>query len=223
MPDTLESLLAQTALFRDLPSDMRREIAAKCVRRAFHKGTVLFQKESADQELYLIASGRIRIYLPGESGREVTLNVCGPGEVIGELSMLDGRPRSASAEALDEAVVYCLHHEDFGRLIEASPVAAAVIRVLAGRLRHATDDTESLALFDVYGRLARCLLDLVERFGQGHEIDLELNQTDLASLVGATRETVNRALAAFRQQGLIEQRGQRIVVLQPDLLRRRIQ
>ena len=102
-------------------------------------------------------------------------------------------------------------------------MAAAVIRVLTARLRHATDDTESLALFDVFGRLARRLLELADRYGRGQEIDLDLSQTDLASLVGATRETVNRALAAFRQQGLIDVHDHRIVILQPDLLRQRIQ
>jgi CRP/FNR family cyclic AMP-dependent transcriptional regulator len=223
MAQDVATLLSQTALFRDLPAGTRRTVAERCVRRAFHKGTVIFHKESTDRTLYLIASGRIRIYLPSESGREVTLNVCGPGEAIGELALLDGHPRSASAQAIDDVVVYALHHEDFARLLDTSPLAAAVIQVLTARMRRATDDTESLALFDVFGRLARRLLELADRYGIGREMEIELSQTDLASLVGATRETVNRALATFRQQGLIELRDQRIVILQPDLLRRRIQ
>ena len=221
MPSDAATLVSQTSLFRDLPASTQRSVADRCVRRTFYKGTDIFHKESTDRTLYLIASGRVRIYLPSESGREVTLNVCGPGEAIGELALLDGQPRSASAQALDDVVVYTLHHEEFARLLNTSPLAAAVIQVLAARLRRATDDTESLALVDVFGRLARRLLELAERYGSGREI--ELSQTDLASLVGATRETVNRALGTFRQQGLIELRDQRIVILQPDLLRRRIQ
>lgn len=223
MPPEVDALLSQTPLFQNVPAETRRSLADRCVRRAFAKGTTLFHKDSTDRTLYLIAAGRVRIYLPGESGREVTLNICGPGEAIGELALLDGQPRSASAQALDDVVAYTLHHEDLARLLDTSPLAAAVIRVLAARLRHATDDTESLALFDVFGRLARRLLELAERYGHGREIDLELSQTDLASLVGATRETVNRALAAFRQQGLIDLHDHRIIILKPDLLRQRIQ
>jgi len=221
MSPDVDVLLSQAALFQSVPVETRRSIADRCVRRVFPKGTALFHKDSADRTLYLIASGRVRIYLPGEGGREVTLNLCGPGEAIGELALLDGQPRSASAQALDDVVAYALRHEDFVRLLDTSPLADAVIRMLAARLRHATDDTESLALLDVFGRLARRLLELAERYGRGEEIDL--SQTDLASLVGATRETVNRALAAFRQQGLIDVRGHRIAILEPELLRRRIQ
>lgn len=223
MPPDAEVLLSQTPFFQGIPADIRRNLADRCIRRAFATGTVLFHKDSTDRTLYVIASGRVRIYLPGESGREVTLNICGPGETIGELGLLDGRPRSASAQALDDVVAYELRHEDFAGLLDTSPAATAVIRVLTARLRHATADTESLAQFDVFGRLARRLLELAERYGHGREIDLDLSQADLASLVGATRETVNRTLAAFRQQGLIEVRGHRIVILKPDLLRRRIQ
>jgi CRP-like cAMP-binding protein len=223
MPQSADALLAQAALFQDVTPDTRRSLADRCVRRTFSKGTVLFQRDSADRTLYLIESGTVRIYLPGESGREVTLNICGPGEMIGELTLLDGQPRSASAQALEDVTAYVLRYEDIANLLNTPPMAAAVIRVLTARLRHATGDTESLALFDVFGRLARRLLDLAERYGRGREIDLELSQTDLASFVGASRETVNRALAAFRQQGLIDVQDHRIIILQPDLLRRRIQ
>ena len=223
MAAEIDTLFANAELFHALPKEVRHEIVSKCHRRIFHRGRVIFHKETNDRTLYLIASGRVRIFLPGESGREFTLNVCGPGEAIGELSMLDGQPRSASAQALDEVVAYTLHYDEFVRVLDPSPLAVAVLRVLSARLRRAADEAESLALFDVFGRLARRLLELAERHGSGREIDLELSQTDLASLVGATRETVNRAMAAFRQQGLIDQQGHRIVILQPDLLRQRIQ
>lgn len=223
MSSDVDVLLARAPLFQGIPAGLRRDLADRCVRRTFAKSAVLFHKDSEDRSLYLIASGRVRIYLPGGAGREVTLNICGPGEAIGELTLLDGQTRSASAQALDDVVAYVLHYEDIAGLLDTPAMAAAVIRVLTARLRHATDDTESLALFDVFGRLARRLLELADRYGRGQEIDLELSQTDLASLVGATRETVNRALAAFRQQGLIDVHDHRIVILRPDLLRQRIQ
>jgi len=221
MAADVESLLAQTQLFRDLSAEERHRIAGHFVRRTFRKGAVLFHKASTDRTLFLIASGRVRIYLPTESGRELTLDVFGPGEAFGELALLDGGPRSATAQAVDDVVTYSLHHDDFARLLNPSPLVGVVIRFLTTRLRHANEATESLAVLDVSGRLARCLIELADRYGQGREIDL--TQTDLASIVGATRESVNRALAGFRQQSVIDQHGQRVLILKPDVLRQRIQ
>lgn len=210
-------------LFHGLPLPAVRAVAGECVRRTFLKGTVLFHKGETDRTLYLIASGRLRIYVPDELGREVTLAICGPGEAIGELALLDGLPRSACAQALDDVLAYGLNHEVFTRLLNASPLANAVIAVLAARLRHASDNVESLALFDVPGRVAQRLLELADRYGHGEEIDLDLTQTNFASLVGASREAVNKALASFRRQGLIERQGQRILIRKPDVLRHRAQ
>ena len=223
MPADIGALLGQAPLFRALPHAALEAVARACVRRTFLKGTILFHKDETDRALYVIASGRVRIYVPGESGREVTLAICGPGETVGELTALDGLSRSAFAEAVDDVVTYYLHYADFVRVLDISPPAEALISILAARLRRASDNVESMALLDVHGRLAQRLLELADRYGRGQEIDLDLSQTDLASLVGTSRETLNKALAAFRRQGLIKLRGQRILIKEPDALRRRIQ
>ena len=157
----------------------------------------------------------------------MTLNVHGAGECFGEISLLDGKPRSAGAVALEQTVTYALHRDDFLRCLHDYPVLAQrIVELLAERLRHLTAYAECLAFLDVPGRLAAALLDLAERHGIKRdantvEIDLHLTQTELATWVGATREMVNRALVVFRDQGWITIEGQTIKILDMHQLRER--
>ncbi|MBI3975399.1 MAG: Crp/Fnr family transcriptional regulator [Armatimonadetes bacterium] len=219
-------LLRRVPLFAGLGDEMLAGLAARLRRRTFRRGTMIFHKDQAGDALHIIESGRVRFFLPAEAGDELTIEVAGPGEVFGELALLDGQPRSASAEALDDTVTQVLGREEFQTYLTASPeLAAALIGLLSTRLRHVTDYAESLAFLDVHARVARALLELAGRYGvrgDGITIDLDLTQTDLATMVGATRERVNRALAAFREQGLVELRGRQIVLRDPDRLRQRI-
>ena len=188
---------------------------------------ILFHKDSPGQTLYLIESGTIRIFVLSETGQEMTLNVHGAGECFGEISLLDGKPRSAGAVALEQTVTYALHRDDFLRCLRDYPVLAQrIVELLAERLRHLTAYAECLAFLDVPGRLAAALLDLAERHGIKRdantvEIDLHLTQTELATWVGATREMVNRALVVFRDQGWIIIEGQTIKILDMHQLRER--
>ncbi len=225
MADARE-LLRKAPLFAGLQSDALDGLAARLRRRTFKRGTMIFHKDQAGDALYLIETGRVRIFLPAESGKELTVNLHGPGDVLGELSLLDGRPRSASAETLDDTSAFTLTRDEFTTYVTANPqLAVAIIELLSNRLRHVTDYAESLAHLDVHARLARMLLEMAERYGvkrNGVEIDFELTQADLAAMVGATRERVNRALADFRAQSLIELRGRKIVLLDATRLRQRI-
>ena len=162
----------------------------------------------------------MRIFILSESGQEISLNVYGAGEVIGELGFLDGQPRSASAVALEPTVALALRREDFYQRLEDHPrLAMRLLEVMAARLRYTTAYAESLAFLDVNGRVAMRLLELGDRFGVqsprggGLELDLGLTQAELASWVASSRETVNKVLATFRDQGLIELVGQRITIL----------
>jgi len=189
---------------------------------------MIFHKDQAGDALYIVDSGRIRIFLPKETGEELTMEVAGPGDVFGELALLDGGPRSASAETLEETSVFTINREEFMQYAQATPqFAVALIELLSHRLRHATEYAESLAFLDVHARLARVLLEMAERYGVKRnggsiEIDVDLTQADLATMVGATRERVNRALAAFRSQGLLELHGRKIALLDTIRLRQRI-
>ncbi len=225
MPD-IHDLLRRVPLFAGLRAEALDGLAAQLRRRTFRRGTMIFHKDQAGDALYIIESGRVRIFLPAENGTELTVEISGAGEVFGELALLDGRPRSASAEALEDTTALVLGREEFRAHLAASPqLAVALIELLSMRLRHATEYAESLAHLDVHARLARTLLEMAGRYGverNGLEIDVDLTQADLATMVGATRERVNRALAAFRSQGLVELRGRKIALLDAARLRQRI-
>lgn len=222
------ALLRRVPLFAGVSDATLTGLTGRLRRRTYRRGTVIFHKDQPGEGLHIIESGRVRFFLPAEAGEELTIDVAGPGEVFGELALLDGQPRSASAEALDETVTHVLGREEFQATLAASPeLAAALIGLLSTRIRHVTDYAESLAFLDVHARVARALLELAGRYGvrgdgQAITIDLALTQTDLATMVGATRERVNRALAAFREQGLVELRGRQIILRDPERLRQRI-
>ncbi len=220
-------LLRKAPLFAGLPEDELHTLAGRLGKRTFGKGMILFHKDSPGQTLYLIETGLIRIFVLSETGQEMTLNIHGPGECFGELSLLDGKPRSAGALALEQTVTYILHRDDFlGCLCEHPLLAQRVLELLADRLRHLTAYAECLAFLDVPGRLAAALLDLAERHGTRLddgtvEIDLRLTQTELATWVGATREMVNRAIGVFRERGWITIEGQAIRIADIKQLRER--
>ena len=134
--------------------------------------------------------------------RRLEDHVLGPGDVFGEMALLDGQPRSASAIALEDTTLQMLGHDEFQRQLLASPpLAGALLAMLSRRVRHVLDNAEILASLDVYGRLARVLLDIAQRHGvqdRGTVINVALTQQELATMVGATRERINRALAAFK-------------------------
>lgn len=202
-------------------SDKELEVLSSClVKRTFGRGMILFHKGSPGQSLYIIESGKVRIFLLSEMGQEISVNVYGPGDVLGELALLDGLPRSAGAVVMERTVVYTLHRDDFVRLLQDSPrVAESVIRDLSSRLRYTTACLEQQAFLDVNGRVAAKLLELADRYGlpgEGTEIGLRLTQAELASWVSARRESVNKVLGGFREQGLIEVDGQRITILDRD-------
>ena len=220
-------LLKKVPLFAGLSDGTLAGLAQQLHRRTFKRGTMIFHKDQAGDALYIIESGRIRIFLPTESGGELTVEVAGPGDVFGELALLDGRPRSASAETLEDSALHTISRQEFTQYVTATPqFAVALIELLSSRLRHVTEYAESLAFLDVHARLARVLLEMADRYGVKKngsiEIDFDLTQADLATMVGATRERVNRALAAFRSQGLIELRGRKIALLDTARLRQRI-
>ncbi|MGQ0569168.1 MAG: Crp/Fnr family transcriptional regulator [Armatimonadota bacterium] len=219
-------MLKRVLLFNQLSDEILAGLAAHLRRRAFRRDTIIFHKDQAGDALYIVESGRLRIFLPAEGGEEFTIDVLGPGDVFGEMALLDGLPRSASAVTLEDSVLHTLSREEFQRYLAASPqLASALLSFLSGRIRHVMGYTETLAFLDVYGRVARVLLDMAERYGvkeNGVVINVDLTQAELATMVGATRERINRALAAFRSQGLIETRGKKIVLLDSKRLGERI-
>lgn len=219
-------LLRRVGLFNKLPAADLERLAGHLHPRQFRRNTILFHKDQPGDGLYIVESGHIRIFLPTATGEELTVDIAGPGDVVGELALLDGRPRSASAQSVEDTTVQILSREDFQQYLTTAPnLAASLLELLSTRLRQITEYAESLAFLDIHGRVAWALLQLAGRHGvdhQGVEIDFDMTQTELASMVGATRERVNRALASFRAQGLVEIRGRKIALLDTTKLRQRI-
>ena len=207
--------LRHVPLFADV-ADAELALLAPClVRRSFAKDVLIFSEGSPGSALYIIESGQVRIYLTSSNGQQISLSVYGPGQVFGEISLLDGLPRSASVAALEPVIALALERDDFLPYMDAHPaVARSVIRVLSVRLRHTTTFAESLVFLDVAARLAAKLLELAAwRSETEGSADISMTQGDLATWVGASRESVNKALSDFRKQGLITIEGQHITIV----------
>lgn len=222
-----ERALTQVALFSELPQERIQELAQMVRRRTYHRGETIFHKGDPGNGLYLIINGQVKVVLPAETGEEAVLAVLESGEFFGELALFDGLPRSATVVAVTNAEMLILHRDDFlGFVARNAEVAVALFAVLSRRLRDTDELIEDAIFLDVPGRLAKRLLDLADRHGRktdvGVEIDLKLTQQDLAAMVGATRESVNKHLGWMRDHRLIQLDRQRIILLRPEELRKRI-
>jgi CRP-like cAMP-binding protein len=221
MPATL---LERVPFLAGLSDSDLRWLADRLRRRKYGRGDIVFQKDEPGHSLFIIESGSVRIYIPGTQGADLTLAVIGPGDFFGDLSLLDDRPRSASAVAAIDSVLLTLERSDFTALLRSRPEASlAVLATIARRLRETDQTASDLAFLDVQGRLARRLLDLAETNGTpadgGVLLPAGITQEDLANMIGVTRESVNRNLSVFRRMGLIGREGRRVIIKNPEGLR----
>lgn len=222
--DTL-ALLRALPLFEGLDDTMLARLAERCVPRTLAPGELLFRAGEPARGLYVIASGRVRVYRTSEEGKEQVLHIETAGRPVAELPLFDGGPYPASADAVDETRLIFLSRADFEHLYRTHPeIAAAVIRALGRRLRHLVQLTETLAFRDVAARLAMLLATYAERAGvrgpAGVLLSLDRTQEELAHEIGTARESVSRALKQLRDRGLIRPQG-RTRILIPDVARLR--
>ncbi|MGH7718548.1 MAG: Crp/Fnr family transcriptional regulator [Gemmatimonadaceae bacterium] len=186
--------------------------------RSYPKGSVILFEDDPGDSLFIVRSGRVKVVLIGEDGREVILGMLGVSEHFGELSLIDSRPRSAHVIAMEDSVLIVLRREDFRRRVHESPsVAWALLVELSRRLRRADEQIGSLVLLDVDGRIARLLLDAAQETG-AETIGKRLTHQTIAQMIGASRETVSRAMRDFQDRGIIDvQRRQITIVDRPRL------
>ena len=171
--------------------------------RTYPRGSVILFEDDPGDSLFIVKRGRAKVVLIGEDGREVILGLLGVGDHFGELSLIDGHPRSAHVIAMEDAQLIVLRREDFRRRVQESPtVAWALLVEISRRLRRADDQIGSLVLLDVDGRIARLLLDAAAESG-GPTIEKRLTHQIIAQMIGASRETVSRAMRVFQDRGLI--------------------
>lgn len=211
-------LLRSVPIFAQLSDVHLGLLATSLGTRSFERGATIFCQGSDGDELYIVVSGQVRIYTVSEIGQELGMMICHTGNFFGELALLDGQPRSASAEAMRATQTLILHRAAFRQAIRAMPeIALSVLEILSERLRNTNTYVEHLISHSAAQRVVRRLLDLAEQHGvhegEATRIDLHLTQDDLASLAATTRETVNRVLAGLRDQGLIRIERARVSVL----------
>ncbi len=219
--------LPEVALFGGLTDDEREALLARLRRRLHRKGSTVFMYGETGRDLYLIESGSVKICMATADGKELTLVILGPGEFFGELALLDGEPRSSDAVIMEDSQLLLLERSEFIKFMEEHPsVAHRVIEVLSRRLRNNNELVQDAAFFDVAARLARVILRLADSVGHrdadGITISKRLTQTDLAGMIGTTRESVNKWLTFYERQGMVDRRGGLIRVLNADGLRKRI-
>src|SRR5260221_1041990 len=198
----LANLIAETPLLAPLSPEDRLTIAASFLRRTYPRGETIFRTGDPGTHLYLIEEGRIKITTASPEGREALVAIIGVGEIFGELSLFDAGTRTADARTMEPTVLHALSHDMFRRYVQAHPkVAWEMFRILAGRLRAADEAIQDVGFFDVPGRVARRLLDLAHKHGSldgdSLRIDVPITQEEIAQMVGASRESVNKALAGF--------------------------
>ncbi|MBV9691371.1 MAG: Crp/Fnr family transcriptional regulator [Ktedonobacteraceae bacterium] len=217
----------QVSLFSDLSDEEVHELTTLARRRVFRSGEVIFHRDDPGQMLYIIKEGKVKICLNSPDGQEISLVVFGKGECFGELALLDGLPRSADAIAMERVECYTLQRSDFHNAIIKQPtIAIQVLAVLSKRLRSTDQQVEDLIFLDVYGRVAKKLLELAEAHGvkvdDGTRIEIRLTQQELASMVGASRESVNKVLGYFTDKKYLSTDRHKITIHRVEDLKRRI-
>jgi CRP-like cAMP-binding protein len=216
-PQTVE-LLGRSPLFAPLTEPERRAVAEEMREVSYAPGQVIFGRGDAGRDIYLVTGGRVRLSILTAEGRELSFAHAEAGTIFGEIAMLDGGPRTADATAVNKVTALTLSKGAFTRLVECRPhLAEAAIRFLCARVREADQQLEAIALYPIEGRLARFFLATAKQRSAGKApgggkvtIDLEMSQSELALLVGASRPKVNAALASLEDSGAIERQDNRV-------------
>lgn len=222
----MDGVLSASPLFAALDAEGASALRETLVEKHVLKGQILFEEGEPGDRLYVILDGKVKLGHSSPDGRESLMAVLGPGEMFGELSLFDPGKRAATATALTDASVLELSNEQLMPWLAGRPeVAAALLQALARRIRRTNEAMADLVFSDVPGRVAKALMDLGEKFGsvtpEGLLVTHDMTQEEIAQLVGASRETVNKALADFTQRGWVRLESRQVVILDVERLRRR--
>jgi len=221
-----DDVLRQAPLFSGLDDEAAASLDESMTSISIKRGDILFNEGDEGNQLYVVTEGKIKLGRTSPDGRENLLAILGPGQMFGELSLFDPGPRSATATAVTDCAMKSLSHDALIPLVGQHPdVARALLYQLASRLRRSNEVVGDLVFSDVPGRVSKALLDLASRFGRraddGIHVNHDLTQEELAQLVGASRETVNKALADFAARGWLRLEPRSVVIMDLDRLQRR--
>jgi len=207
------TVLKSVPMFGSFPEDQLRALATMVTRRSAPRGSAIMFAGDPTDSLYIVISGRLKVMMGEADGKEVILSIIGPGEFFGEMGLIDDNPRSASVIAIEPCELLSVTKRAFKKcLVENVALAMAVLRVVVRRLREADRKIGSLAMLDVYGRVARLLLDMSENVNGQKVVTKRLTKQDIAKMVGASREMVSRVMKDLEMSGYFEVRGSTIVL-----------
>ncbi|MGH8766205.1 MAG: Crp/Fnr family transcriptional regulator [Burkholderiales bacterium] len=213
------TVLKSVPLFASFPDDQLRMLATVVTRRSAPRSSVIMAAGDAIDSLYIVISGRLKVMMGDADGKEVILSLIGPGEFFGEMGLIDDSPRSASVVSIEPCELLSVSKRDFKKCLQDNfEMAMTVMRGLVRRLREADRKIGSLALLDVYGRVARLLLDMSENVNGQKIVTKRLPKQDIAKMIGASREMVSRVMKDLQMGGYIEMRGSSIVLRDTILL-----
>lgn len=217
-------VLGRTELFGGLPPGDLEAIAVRGIVRSYPKGQILFYQQDPGESLYVILEGRVKAFVTSEEGAELNLGLFETPSILGEVALVDGGPRSASAEVVAPARLLVFTRATFFSLLGEHPaLVEAYLRMLGKLIRRLQDRTEDLVFLDLHGRVAKLLLSFAERAEPGPEgtlLDLKVTQGELAAMVAGSRPTVNQILKTFEGRGYLTIAGRQIVVKDEGALRR---
>ncbi len=224
--DRAVQLLSGCDIFSGVGEKCLRVIADRARTRCFRRGSLIFSERDPGDALYVIVEGSVRVFVSSRCGDELVLAILGPADPLGEVALLDGQPRSASAEVLEPVTALAMPHSVLASVLRTDPAAMdGLLASVAGMVRRLTSRTADFVLLDLEGRVAKLLLEVAERRGrvteQGVEVDIGMSQSDLGRMVGGSRQRVNQILRGFEAREFIKADGRMVLLTVPDALRRR--
>lgn len=222
---TNKTFLRQVSLFSSLSDKDLRELESVVRERSFRKNEVIFHAQEPGNALFVIKRGRVKISMDDKSGREIILRVFEGGDFFGEMSLLDGEPRSATVSSLEPCQALILSRDEFLRFIPRHPgVVLKMLTTLSRRLRKADEKISRLVFADAYEKVASVLVEILEErkipLNIGTEIPISFTRRELAELAGLSRETLTRVLADFQKAGLVRIEGRSVAIVNPVKLKR---
>jgi len=207
------AVLRAVPLFTSFTDEQLRTIGTMVKRRSATRNTTIMAAGDPTDSLYIVLSGRLKVMMSDADGREVILTIIGPGEFFGEMGLIDDSPRSASVVAIEPCELLSITKRDFKQSMEQNfELAMTVMRGLVKRLREADRKIGSLALLDVFGRVAHLLIDMAENVDGQRVVTRRIPKQDIAKMIGASREMVSRVMKDLQEGGFIEVRGTKIVI-----------
>ena len=215
------TVLRALPIFETLDDECLRPLMQVAMLRSIPRHTVVLNAGDSTDNIYFVVQRAVKVQVSDEDGREVILSKLGPGELFGEMGVLDDHPRSATVLAVEPSQVVVMGKADFKQCLVDNPdVSLFIMRNLTKRLRMADRNIESLALLDVYGRVARLLLESADDVDGRKVVTQKLTKQDIGKMIGASREMVSRVMRDLSAQGLIEERDGQLILLDPEAFRR---